>query len=252
MNCFKIIHGDCLIEMAKMPDKLIDIVITSPPYNLSVKYNEYNDNRTDYLSWMSSIFKEIKRILKDNGSFFINIGYSCKNPYIDIDIVNISREYFILQNRINWIKSIYIDKTYGHFKPINSDRYLNQCHESIFHFTKNGDVKINKLSLGVPYEYESNIKRWSTGEKLRCRGNNWFIKYKTIHSKEQKGKHPAIFPLELPINCMKLHGNGLVLDPFMGTGTTLAAAKQLGLDAIGIEIDQFYIDYAKNLLDQSN
>ena len=87
----------------------------------------------------------------------------------------------------------------GHFKPISSQRFLNDCHEYIFHFTKSGRVEIDRLALGVPYQDKSNIARWShtSGRDRRCRGNTWFIPYETIQSRQKERPHPATFPVEL-------------------------------------------------------
>ena len=94
--------------------------------------------------------------------FFLNIGNKPKDPWIAWDIAYALRKYFVLQNVIHWIKSIAINKTQvgnypniagdiavGHFKPIVSKRFLNDCHEYIFHFTKYGDVHLDKLAVGV-------------------------------------------------------------------------------------------------------
>ena len=152
--------------MTFLKEKSVDVVVTSPPYNIGVKYNSYNDNvpTEEYLTWMEDIGVEIKRVLKDNGSFFLNIGNKPTNPWKAYDVAQVMRKHFILQNEIMWIKSIAISKldvgdncsnllddiAIGHYKPVNSDRYLNRCHESIFHFTKEGNVKMNKLSIGWP------------------------------------------------------------------------------------------------------
>ena len=76
----------------------------------------------------------------------------------------------------------------GHFKPINSPRFLNDCHEYIFHFTPRGRTIIDRLALGVPYADKSNIARWShtRGRDRRCRGNTWFIPYETIHASRER------------------------------------------------------------------
>ena len=83
---------------------------------------------------------------------------------------------FVLQNNIVWVKNISLsdraEDSYGQFKPINSKRYLNQTHEFIFHLTKAGETPIDRLAVGVPFIYESNIKRFGHKNNLRCRGNN--------------------------------------------------------------------------------
>lgn len=239
--------------MKSMDEKSIDVVVTSPPYNLDIAYNSYEDNLPylQYLEWTSKWASEVKRVLKPEGSFFLNVSGSCVDPWISFDVAQVVRKCFVLQNRIVWAKSISIDdKSFGHFKPINSARFLNHLHEDIYHFTIAGKTKLDKLAIGVPYEHKSNLTRWkgSDGNDLRCRGNIWFIPYETIQNKLDKGEHPAIFPVKLAENCIRLHGVdkcNIVLDPFGGTGSTTVACNNLGLSSICIDIDQKYLDYAK-------
>ena len=142
-------------------------------------------------------------------------------------------------------------RSFGHFKPINSKRFLNDCHEYIFHFTKSGRVELDRLALGVPYQDKSNISRWSHtgGTDLRCRGNTWFIPYETIQSREKERPHPATFPVQLVEWCIKLHGAPRVhsmLDPFLGIGNSAVAAQRCAVKRfIGFEIDEDYLAEAK-------
>ena len=119
----------------------------------------------------------------------------------------------------------------------------------IFHFTKQGKVDLDKLGIGVPYQDKSNIGRWKAAKKdLRERGNAWFIPYKTIR---ESRPHPTVFPEKLPELCVKLHGfneNTLVLDPFMGIGNTALACLKLGINFLGFEIDNSYVEIAKERL----
>jgi site-specific DNA-methyltransferase (adenine-specific) len=118
------------------------------------------------------------------------------------------RKHFALQNVIHWIKSIAIPKedagdypnitgdiAVGHYKPINSNRFLNKCHEYIFHFTKHGKVDLDKLAIGVPYQDKSNIGRWKKAVRdLRDRGDIWLIPYETIWSRKKQRPHPSASP----------------------------------------------------------
>jgi site-specific DNA-methyltransferase (adenine-specific) len=186
-------------------------------------------------------------VLKWDGSFFLNVGSTSTDPWVAFDVARAFKEAFVLQNTILWAKSVSIgEDTIGHFKPITSRRFLNNNHESIFHFTKTGEVEIDRLSVGVPFKDKSNIARWGHDTDRRCGGNVWVIPYKTVRSKAQKFDHPAGFPVELPARCIKLHGvkDATVLDPFAGTGTTLVAAESLGCNGIGIEIDRQYAEKA--------
>jgi site-specific DNA-methyltransferase (adenine-specific) len=243
-----VIQGDCLQLLKGLPESSVDVVVTSPPYNIGIAYNSYEDRRPrpEYLTWLTNIGKELARILTPNGSFFLNVGSTNSDPWLAIDVAGAFRDVFILQNHIAWIKSVSIGQdTVGHFKPISSRRYLNHNHEAVYHFTKTGSVEVDRLAVGVPYKDKSNIGRWNHAKAdLRCAGNTWFIPYKTVRSKSQKFDHPAGFPVELPERCIKLHGvdNAMVLDPFLGAGSTLVAADRLGCDGIGFELDP---DYAR-------
>jgi len=257
---------DCLEGMKLLKENSIDIIVTSPPYNIGKKYNGYNDERPrdEYLDWMEEVATASKRILKETGSFFLNVGGKSSDPWIAIDVANRFREHYELQNLIHWIKSIAIPKedmgdyahtqqtiAVGHYQPVNSSRYLSGGHEFIFHFTQHGDVSLSKTAIGVPYQDKSNIGRWkSAREDLRERGNAWFIPYETI---QESRPHPTVFPEKLPEMCIKLHGfnsETTVLDPFMGIGTTALASVKLGAKFIGFEIDKTYVDIANEKLSQ--
>lgn len=250
-----IYNEDCLVGMqTKLNYQSVDVVVTSPPYNLGTKYNTYNDSigREAYISFIKDWAFTIFRILKPDGSLFLNMGSKPTDPWVPYDVLHSMFGPFQLQNVIHWVKSISIDDgpVKGHIKPINSDRFLNDGHEFIFHLTKTGDVPIDKLSIGVPYADISNLNRGSRGKNgnIRDRGNVWFIPYATVQGRK---KHPATFPIELPLRCIKLHGvsrTKLVVDPFMGIGTTALAATQLGIDFVGFEIDSGYTQTAVELL----
>jgi site-specific DNA-methyltransferase (adenine-specific) len=249
--------------MARLPEEHVDLVVTSPPYNLGVRYGKYSDrqDRQSYLSWCEKWAAEIRRVLKPNGSFFLNIGSAPSNPMLPHEIVMQLRGNFVLQNTIHWTKSISIEdrqgavRSFGHFKPISSKRFLNDCHEYIFHFTIDGRVELDRLALGVPYQDKSNIARWqhTRGTDLRCRGNTWFVPYQTIQSRAKERPHPATFPVQLAEWCIKLHGVTRVrtmLDPFLGIGNSAVAAQRCGVkEFIGFEIDEAYLAEAKRRID---
>ena len=251
--------GDCFDGMKSMPPDLVDVVVTSPPYNIGVKYGTYNDrvDRTAYLDWLEEWSALVWRVLSPGGSLFLNMGGKPKDPWGPLEAAIRLRKRFQLQNTIHWIKAIAIDRrtngddhglaedvNVGHIKPINSPRYLSDAHEYVFHFTRTGDVKLDRLSIGVPYKDKSNIARWkSAGADLRCRGNTWFIPYKTIVSRDRERPHPASFPPRLAEMCLKLHGLskvGLVMDPFMGIGNTALACLNLRVSCVGWEVDPEY------------
>ena len=159
----------------------------------------------------------------------------------------------MLQNHIVWAKSLSVgDETYGPFKPITSERFLNNTFEDIFHFTKSGHVPLHRRAIGVPFKWKSNIARFGHTEDRRCKGNIWFIPYAPVQSKAGKHNHPAIFPVALVEHAIKLHGareDLLVLDPFVGTGTATIAAMRLGVQSIGIDLDPSYVATAKTRIE---
>jgi site-specific DNA-methyltransferase (adenine-specific) len=271
MTRFDIRRQDCILGISRLSGESVDLVVTSPPYNLGISYGKYSDrlDRPSYLQWCKKWAAQLRRVLKSGGSFFLNIGAAPSNPMLPHEIVMSLRELFVLQNTIHWIKSIAIrrqpsslaqqrefwlaaqEQSFGHFKPINSPRFLNDCHEYVFHFTKTGRVELDRLALGVPYQDKSNIARWShtRGRDLRCRGNTWFVPYETIQSRENERPHPATFPVQLVEWCIKLHGASRVetmLDPFLGIGNSAVAAQRCGVkEFIGFEIDENYMAEAK-------
>ena len=262
MSLFELHHGDCLEGMLEIPDASIDLVVTSPPYNLGIAYSHYSDrqDREAYLGWCHQWAVQVRRILKPAGSFFLNLGASPSNPMLPHELVLRLRDLFVLQNTIHWVKAITIENndgeliSRGHFKPINSPRYLNDCHEYVFHLTLHGKTPIDRLALGVPYADKSNIARWrhTRGGDLRCRGNTWFIPYQTITRRDKERPHPATFPVQLAERCIKLHGVARVkkmLDPFLGIGNSAVAAQHCGVKKfIGFEIDREYFAEAKRRL----
>jgi site-specific DNA-methyltransferase (adenine-specific) len=261
---------DCITGLKEnFRDKSADVVVTSPPYNIGTGYSSYKDElpREKYLTWMEEVGIAVKQSLTDDGSFFLNIGNKLKDPWIAWDVAHVLRKYFVLQNVIHWVKSIAISKAevgnypniagdiaVGHFKPIMSNRFLNDCHEYIFHFTKYGDVHLDKLAVGVSYQDKTNIERWKAANKedRRDRGNMWFIPYQTIQSRSKQRPHPATFPVKLPEMCIRLHGNAkLVVDPFVGIGSAAVAAMRLGISFVGFEIDKEYLDAAIDRITQA-
>jgi site-specific DNA-methyltransferase (adenine-specific) len=266
----RVLVMDCFEGMRRfLEDGEVDVIVTSPPYNLGIKYNSYDDSgsRTEYLDWMEKVAQECKRVLSDCGSFFLNIGIKPKDPWVAWEVAFRFRKHFVLQNVIHWIKSIAIPKedvgdypnitgniAVGHFKPINSERFVNKCHEYVFQFTKGGDVELDKLAVGVPYQDKSNIRRWKSAvQDVRDRGDTWFIPYETIRSRERQRPHPSAFPPKLPMMCILLHGlerTKLVLDPFMGIGNTAVACLKLGVEYIGFEMDESYAQTAKQRIIQ--
>jgi site-specific DNA-methyltransferase (adenine-specific) len=240
-----------------------DVVVTSPPYNRGVAYGRYDDRRprTEYLAWIGRIADAVRAALAPDGSFFLNVGGSPTDPWLPLDVAQEVRQRLVLQNVIHWVKSIAIERALvgttpyltgdiavGHYKPVPSRRFLHGAQEYVFHFTHRGDVPLDRLALGVPYQDASNVGRWrGATQGLRCRGNTWFLPYATIRRRATDRPHPATFPPELPERCYRLHGRDrirLAVDPFVGLGSSAVAAARLGVPFIGFDVDAGYLDVA--------
>jgi site-specific DNA-methyltransferase (adenine-specific) len=260
---FRFYLGDCVDLFARLPAQSIDAVVTSPPYNLGIDYRSYDDTipRDDYLAWTGAWIAGVKRALSPAGSLFLNVGSKPRDPWTALDVAQAVRPHLHLQNTIHWIKSIAIEKALagtranladdlavGHYKPINSRRFLHDCHEFVFHFTPDGHTPLERQAVGVKYQDQSNVGRWrAAASGVRCRGNTWFIPYDTIQNRETDRPHPATFPPKLPEMCLRLHGLERlrqVADPFLGLGSTAVACAQLGVSFIGVEMDEGYLKEA--------
>ena len=260
---FRFYLADCLDLLDQLPRGSIDTIVTSPPYNLGVRYRTYDDSipRDRYLTWTGKWVERASGALSGDGSLFLNVGAKPTDPWTALDVAQAARPYLRLQNTIHWIKSIAIEKTLagtraglsedlavGHYKPINSQRFLHDCHEFVFHFTPAGATPLDRQAIGVRYQDQSNVARWrAAASGVRCRGNTWFIPYETIQNREKDRPHPATFPALLPEMCLRLHGLSrvrTVADPFLGLGSTAVACAQLGISFVGIEMDEGYLGEA--------
>jgi modification methylase len=226
----KVIEGDVLEVLRALPDESIDLGITSPPYNKkrkgggwlvpSVKYNGYSDDlpEAEYQRWQIEVLNQLFRVTKEGGSFF----YNHKVRYQDGKTIHplswLLNTQWTLWQEIIWDRGI--------AGNIRGWRFW-QVEERIYWLVK-----------GKPKELAPKHAKLTS---------IWRIPPETRHR-----DHPAVFPLELPariIYSVLEDKPGIVIDPFCGTGTTLVAAKLLGKDYIGIEIDPYYVMYARKRLE---
>lgn len=225
-----IICGDCLETMRQLPDSSIDLVVTSPPYNLKNStgngmkdgrggkwanaalvngYATYNDNMPydEYCAWQHDCLTEMMRLIKDDGAIFYNHKWRVQNGLIQ-DRREIVQDFPIRQIII-WKRKGGINFNPGYFLP---------TYEVIYLIAKK-DFKLAPKAGGC--------------------GDVWEF------MQEQKNEHPAPFPVALIDRIISSTTAQVVLDPFMGSGTTAIAAIKNNRNYIGIEISQEYCDLAE-------
>lgn len=238
----KIHCSDSLELLQKLPDNSIDIVLTSPPYNFGIQYDNTNDVNIweDYFDKLFSIFKECIRVLKSSGRMIVNIQpmFSDYIPTHHLISNFFIKEGLIWKGEIIWEKNNYNCKycTWGSWKSPSSP-YLKYSWEFVEIFCKNSLKKEgDKNSIDIDSE---EFKKWVYGR--------WNI---APERNMKHYNHDAMFPEELVKRLLKLfsYENDIVLDPFNGAGTTTKVAKQLNRRFIGIDISDEYCNTAVNRL----
>ena len=229
-------------NMKDIPNNSLHLMITSPPYNVSKEYD--NDlSLNEYLSLLKNCFTETYRVLVDGGRACINIANIGRKPYIPLSdyVSKIMIEIgFNMRGEIIWNKSVGagISTAWGSFQSA-SNPILRDVHEYILIFSK------------------GNYKRERNKEEKELRKDNitkeefieWTKSVWTMNTESAKRiGHPAPFPEELPNRLIKLFSftNDIVLDPFMGSGTTAIAAIKNNRNFVGYEINEEYINLANN------
>ncbi len=251
-NAITLYNGDCIDLLQQIPSESVDLVITSPPYCMGKAYEDPHNDIETFRAQHERIFDDIYRIVKPNGSICWQIGYhvseKCIIPldYIIYDIFTEKSKTlaypFILRNRIIW--------TFGH--GLNSVRRFSGRHETILWFTKGESVEFNLDDVRVPQKYPGK-RAYKGPHKGELSGNPlgknpsdvWEIpNVKAKHI--EKTEHPCQFPVAIPQRLIKAltHENALILDPFMGSGTTGVAAVVEKRRFVGAELQTDYYDIA--------
>lgn len=219
----KIYLGNCVYYLNEIvPKESVDLTICSPPYKNSDEYSE---------GLMIDFLDGVYKVLKPNSLLFLNFGHLAEDKFRPFRVCQIAMERgFKLNETFIWIKN--------HYRPIQGNKRVNNLTEFIFLLYKGKMPKIDRLSVGIPYVHKSNIGRYSDKD-LKCAGNIWYIPYETINKKVDK-LHNDRMPVELPERCIKLSGikkESVVLDCFAGSFSTQLAAKKLGMNYIGSELN---------------
>lgn len=234
--------GDCLNLLKTIPDRSIQLIVTSPPYNIGKEY-EHKLNLDNYISQQAAVIKDCVRVLSDHGSICWQVGnYVDKGAIVPLDTVlfPVFHELGLkMRNRIIW-----------HFEHgLHCSKRFSGRYETLMWFTKSNDYYFNLDTVRVPQKYPGKkyFKGPKTGE-YSCNplgknpGDIWIIpNVKSNHV--EKTEHPCQFPVEL-IERLVLSltkENDWVLDPFLGAGTSAIAAIRHNRKAAGAEIFPKYI-----------
>lgn len=248
----KIIMGDTLELIKKLPDSFVDLLITDPPYNLTKQYNDKAFNRRnddEYEAWFESWVEEIPRIMKPNGSLYFCGDFKSTPIYY-----NVLKKYFFIQNRITWER----DKGRGARK-----NWKNNIEDIYFCTMKNDEYTFNldevkvKKKVIAPYRDENgNAKDWfvEKGEKYRytCPSNIWTDITVPYWSMPENTEHPTQKPEKLieRLVTASSNENDFVLDLFLGSGTTAVVAKKMNRKYCGLELDEGYCTLAQSRLEK--
>lgn len=240
----KIHLGDCLEIMQQIPDETIDMVITSPPYNLQIEYNSYEDNlsKEDYLTWCARWIGKCADLLKDGGRIAINIPIESNigdKWFMFNDYINLLNSFGLIQTAfIIWHKTQVTSRTAWGSWLSPSCPSVNQPCECILVYSKGTRKKEGNPKLIDITNKE--FVEWTLGV--------WNMQA------ELNRTHPAPFPVELPARLMKLYTyqQDIILDPFMGSGTTAIACSEFKRNFIGIEMDEKYYKMATERVNDYN
>lgn len=240
-------HGDCLDLLRQIPKRSVQLIITSPPYNIGKEYEE-KSSLQEYIEAQGRVISECERVLADNGSICWELGnFVQQSSIVPLDILLypiFSSLGLVLRNRIIW--------TYGH--GLHCTKRFSGRYETILWFTrKTADYVFNLDPVRVPQKYPG--KKYFKGPKAgqySCNplgknpGDVWHIpNVKSNHV--EKTEHPCQFPVALAERLVLAmsNENDWVLDPFLGAGTSIVAAIRNGRRGAGAEIEKKYVDISR-------
>jgi len=262
----RILHGDCLDVLKKIPDKTVDLIVTSPPYADARKKIYGGIHPDDYVDWFVPRADEFYRVLKRTGSFILNI----KERVVNGERHTYALDLIIQMRKHKWL---WTEEYIWHKKNSHPGKWPNRFRdnwERLLHFTKQKKFHMYQDAVMVPVGdwAESRIKNLSETDKIRNNskvgsgfgknvsrwvGRDMVYPNNVLHMATEcyNRGHAATFPVALPEWFIKLFTKegDVVLDPFVGSGTTCVAAKQLGRKWIGIDTEEEFVSLATERLE---
>jgi len=229
-----------------IPDNTVHLMVTSPPYNAA---KEYDDDLTfqEYLGLLRDVFQECYRVLVPGGRAVVNVANLGRKPYIPLSshINLIMQEIgFLMRGEIIWDKAASAGSScaWGSFKSA-SNPCLRDIHEYILVYSK-GEYKLPRSNQEKEAGREDTIAK---GDFIEQTKSIWSFSTESA----KRVKHPAPFPVELPRRCIEMYSfaGDVVLDPFLGSGSTAIAAIRTGRRYVGVDISQEYCDISQSRID---
>lgn len=260
----KIINGDCIEVMKTLPDGCIDLLVTSPPYNANIKYDVYDDGLSmdDYWKFTTDWLSQAFRLLKDDGRVAINVPIEM-NVQERGGRILFNAEFWMKMKEVGFKFFGMVDLTedsphrvrqtaWGSWMS-NSQPYIYNPKECVILAYKNSPKKLTKGEsqwTGVPTEIVNDkgmnvIKTIYQPEDKKEFMNLVFGRWE--YFADTKSLTKATFSMDIPMKAIKIltYKNDIILDPFMGSGTSAVAAETLGRRWLGIELSPNYTDIAR-------
>ena len=242
MSDFQIHLGDCLDKLNVLESGCVNLVVTSPPYNVGLEYNSYKDDKpfADYIDFLRKVFDRVKNILAEDGRVAINIGdgKNGKIPTHSVVQMMMCDLGFLPMATIIWNKRTTSNRAaWGSFMSPSCPSFPSSM-EYVLLFSKTPKL----THQGIATIRKDAFIDWTNPL--------WEFKPETDLAKIG---HPAVFPVELPTRCIELltYREDVVCDPFMGSGTTGVACVNTNRRFIGIEKDENYFNIAKTRIEKA-
>ena len=256
MSRNQVLQGDCVERLRHLPAGFVDLAFADPPFNIGYEYDQYDDRRAknDYLTWSETWLAAVVRALSPTGSFFVAIG----DEYVAELKVRLDAIGLTMRNWIVW------HYTFG----VNCTKKFNRSHAHVLYyvvdpkrFTFNADaVRVPSARQTTYADRRANpvgklpddtwvLRPQEDDRFFDAADDTWYVP-RVCGTFKERGDHPCQMPLALLERIIRVASNpgDLVLDPFAGSGTTLAAAKKLGRDYLGIELSENYADRVRDRL----